>query len=268
MSNIRRSKLLKLSSLYSNRLKPYIKDIRGSTRIAHILRRIAAKRVISDEEESLVLRIDNNSGRKICDFQDIEKYTSSEYRQSLEFLDLVESESIVYDVGAFHGYHSLLGSLGEKVFCFEPDPDNLEVLRDNVALNPEQDIEVVERPVWDSEEELELAVGEGGTSHVGEGDLKREALTLDGFVFDEGNDRPDVVKIDVEGAEFRVLKGAERVLEEYGPDLMIEIHSGERIRNMGGSKQEIESLLSDKGYRKKAEFGRGGEAHCFFVKDS
>ena len=49
-------------------------------------------------------------------------------------------------------------------------------------------------------------------------------LTMDTFVFDQGHAPPDVVKLDVEGAEACVLSGAMRVLREHRPVVLVEIH--------------------------------------------
>jgi FkbM family methyltransferase len=65
------------------------------------------------------------------------------------------------------------------------------------------------------------------------------AVTLDTFVFEQGNPAPDIIKIDVESAEALVLAGASRLLQTKRPRLIIEVHGpnacsatiGELLRN-------------------------------------
>ncbi|MEA2693634.1 MAG: hypothetical protein QOJ16_3021, partial [Acidobacteriota bacterium] len=59
---------------------------------------------------------------------------------------------------------------------------------------------------------------------------------------------PDLVKIDVEGYELAVLKGGRGVLARYRPRLFLELHP-ERLRELGGSVQEVVRLLEETGYR-------------------
>lgn len=69
---------------------------------------------------------------------------------------------------------------------------------------------------------------------------------LDGFIAESGL-IPDVVKIDIEGGEFRALEGAQRLLERHHPDLIIETHALE-IEGVGGSLPELCGLLESFGY--------------------
>ena len=54
-----------------------------------------------------------------------------------------------------------------------------------------------------------------------------EMTTLDDFVFNAGNPVPDLIKLDVEGAEAAVLAGATRVLSEVRPTILVEVHGTE-----------------------------------------
>src|SRR4029077_9130628 len=67
--------------------------------------------------------------------------------------------------------------------------------------------------------------------------------------------RPDLVKIDVEGYELAVLRGARGVLKESRPLVFLEIHPA-RIAELGGSVGELSDLLAELGYR---ICGLGGE---------
>jgi len=144
----------------------------------------------------------------------------------------VEPGNVVLDIGGCWGdtalyFASLVGPAG-KVYSFEFDPENLNVMRANLALNPELAgrIEVVEKALWDrSGETLRFAqFGRMTSVMVGEdspSQLETETITLDDFVAERGIDRLGFVKMDVEGAELNVLRGAHDSLKRFAPRLAI-----------------------------------------------
>jgi FkbM family methyltransferase len=140
-------------------------------------------------------------------------------------------EDVVLDVGGCWGdtalyFASLVGPRG-RVYTFEFDPESLEILRANLALNPElaSRIEVVERALWDRSGETLGIVQAGRCTSVRPEDrggrLRVPTVTLDDFVREADLDRLDLVKMDVEGAELRVLRGARGSLACHGPKLAI-----------------------------------------------
>lgn len=144
----------------------------------------------------------------------------------------VEAGDVVLDVGGCWGdtalYFAELVGPGGKVYTFEFDPENLRILRANLELNPQlaERIEVVERALWDrSGERLRFAPA-GRCTVVSEGEseitgLEVEAITLDDFVTEAGIERVGFIKMDVEGAEPNVLRGARGTLERMAPKLAI-----------------------------------------------
>ena len=70
------------------------------------------------------------------------------------------------------------------------------------------------------------------------------------FAFQKG--APDIIKIDVEGEELEVLKGAEKTIREYRPSLCIEAHnvlySGTPERTVTGNLQKVVDLLTEWGF--------------------
>ena len=139
---------------------------------------------------------------------------------------------VVLDVGGCWGdtalyFASLVGPEG-KVYTFEFDPESLEILRANLALNPElaDRIEVVEQALWDRSGEALQIVQAGRCTSVAEGDGAPDAaqvqtITLDDFVERAGIGRLSFIKMDVEGAECNVLRGGQRSLERFAPRLAI-----------------------------------------------
>jgi FkbM family methyltransferase len=162
---------------------------------------------------------------------------------------------VLYDVGGHIGFVSLVGArfvgLEGRVFAFEADPENASRIRGHAQTNELPQVEVVPAAVWSECKTLSFqraaasssrntgAVAGGTESASPEGMIVVEAVTLDRFALDHRP--PTVVKIDVEGAEEEVLKGAESVFLTGKPLLICEIHNAR-------SAQGVASWLESIGY--------------------
>lgn len=161
----------------------------------------------------------------------------------------------VFDVGAHTGYYSLLASTlvdGEgRVWAFEPDPRNARYLRDNVDANGRANVRVTEAAVSDERGTARFGAGTGtGTGRLTEGgDIEVRTLTLDGFCR-RRQLVPSAVKIDVEGAEDRVLRGAADTLRTARPVIFLSTH-GPEVR------EACLALLESAGYRVEPIDGDG-----------
>ena len=174
------------------------------------------------------------------------------------FRSLVKPGFTVVDVGANVGYYALtaaaaVGPTG-RVVAFEPGPAVAARLQENVDLNGFTNISVVRSAVADRIGELHLRVGEDseGSSlyDVGEPSTRLACAvpvtTLDDYVRTAGILLVDVLKIDAEGAEVSILRGARGILSGPGaPLLFIEANpmtleaAGESVHTL---RAEIESL--------------------------
>ncbi len=169
---------------------------------------------------------------------------------------LVRRGDVVYDVGANAGYYTLLASRlagpTGQVVAFEPVPLNVARLRAHLSLNRVANARVVEAAVSDEEGAARYATPDcTETGHIADaGELVGEdraaldvrLVTVDARVAAGELPPPDVMKIDVEGAELAVLRGAERVLRERRPRLLVELHTPEMDRL-------CPELLESLGYR-------------------
>jgi FkbM family methyltransferase len=146
---------------------------------------------------------------------------------------------VILEAGANVGCYTLLfaqwvGPSG-RVFAFEPDPVAFEGLRRHVTMNSVDDrVTVLPEAVTDgSAARVRLLLGESsGVSRVAARDpgmgsrgVDVAATSIDRFCAERAI-TPDVIKIDVEGAELSVLRGARRTLAAAGPrlQLFVEMH--------------------------------------------
>lgn len=149
--------------------------------------------------------------------------------------EAVEPGMTVIDVGAHIGYYTLLfakcvGPTG-SVFSFEPVPRNFALLEKNVQVNNLRNVRLVNEAVFSRAASITINVPEE-QPNPGSGSMKCQegaehyevdATSLDDFC-EESGVRPDILKIDVEGAEYDVLVGAQQTISRCRPGLFIELH--------------------------------------------
>jgi hypothetical protein len=125
------------------------------------------------------------------------------------FLQFVHPGSVVFDIGANAGFHSLFCGLlvkpSGRVVAFEPNPESRKSLLGQVQANPE--LSVITLPFALSDY----------SRLAGEGRLIVEVTTVDSLVEREHIPPPDIMKIDVEGYEEQVLRGSKDTLRRYHP---------------------------------------------------
>lgn len=136
-----------------------------------------------------------------------------------------------------------------KVFVFEFEPENLAVLRRNLARNPRlaERCEIVECALWDSAADLNVAVAGPATKVVedaaGVATRRVRAVAIDDWARDAAVPRIDFIKMDIEGAEVPALEGARRTIEAHAPKLAISTYHS--IRDLVGIPAMLGALRDD-----------------------
>lgn len=164
---------------------------------------------------------------------------------------------VCFDAGANVGAVSLVlaklcGPAG-KVYAFEPGPPNLERLRANVALNPslEARLEIIPAGVGSAAGELGWSEEPGNPGNAllsAEGSLRVPVITLDDFAASHSIARLDFIKIDVEGMELDVMRGAQHTLRRFHPALYFETLPRYVRGKPGAGFAAMEEFLSAAGY--------------------
>lgn len=170
---------------------------------------------------------------------------------------------VFLDVGSHFGVWSvyaagLVGHAG-RVLAFEPSPA-FAILKANADLNPPVQAFNMGLGAQDGE----VTFFDQGTSSSGSfvnevtkinapfqpdvpvGGTRVKMRTLDSVVAESGA-RPDLIKVDVEGFELEVMRGADRLLRDVRPVMLIEIHP-RQLALSGGSEQALMACLREAGY--------------------
>jgi FkbM family methyltransferase len=163
-------------------------------------------------------------------------------RQELELmLRAVDKGMVFFDVGSNIGLFSLV--VGKKladsagaVYSFEPCTETCAIFRHNLCLNHLMNVHLIEAALTDRVGEATLRINAGfldGLNTLGKpthsdcriiGSQRVATTTIDDFVFANNIKQVDVIKIDAEGAELLVLRGARKLLE--GPEAPLILYEG------------------------------------------
>jgi FkbM family methyltransferase len=130
----------------------------------------------------------------------------------------ISDKDLFVDIGANVGAYTVLACAVKQArgFCFEPVPSTFARLTDNLVVNNLQGkVTACNLGLADSDGELEFTAGEDSTNHVLQpGDKSENSVTVPVRTLDSmlAGESPAIIKMDVEGFETAVLKGAGNVL--------------------------------------------------------
>jgi len=159
--------------------------------------------------------------------------------------DALRLEAFV-DVGAYKGYYSVrMAKRCRQVVAFEPNPENRRILEENVRLNGLDNVTIHPCAVGEGRYKARLYPSASGSTLL-EGYVKAEPVEVEVVPLDEVVDRADVIKVDVEGYEAKVVEGARRLIERLKPTLVIEHHDFRHYKVR--SYEEVSSYLKGLGY--------------------
>lgn len=173
------------------------------------------------------------------------------------FADAITQGAVIYDVGANVGIYSLIASLRAgitgSVYAFEPLDRNLRYLRRHIVLNNVLNCTVIESAISNEDGTRRFSSAAWGPSMAKlspDGETLVPSTTLDSCIYGEKHLRPpDILKIDVEGAELEVLEGSTMALSEFHPKVFLEIH-GTQLH------AECRAFLLAKGYEVEEGYGQ------------
>lgn len=180
---------------------------------------------------------------------------------------IVRDGMTVYDLGANVGFISMIAArlVGPQghVVSFEPVPANARQIKYNASLNKFSHVIVREEAMSDKEGCATFQVTDfpttgrldtGGVNEAKTGEVTVAVRRLDAVVTEASLPLPDLMKIDVEGAEADVLEGASQTLATARPIMLIELH---------GTNEAIKGALESRNYTPHILFSRASitDAH-------
>lgn len=147
-------------------------------------------------------------------------------------------ENIFFDIGANFGQIAITiaKNVGCKCYCFEPIPVTYILLKRNIELN--QIANIIAEPIAVSNESGVINMCRENYTLAGSRVFAKEQnkvnahshyytvkrVTIDSYVKEMNIGKIDMIKIDCEGHDLQVLKGAVDTIKKYSPDILCEIH--------------------------------------------
>jgi FkbM family methyltransferase len=158
------------------------------------------------------------------------------------------TDAVFWDLGAHVGYFSLLAARrGVTVVAVEPLPRNVHYVRGHFELN-DLPFTLVEATISDQEGVEYLDLGSGPDfAQVASHGVRVGCTTLDALVYRDHVPAPTVMRVDIEGSEARAFRGADRLLREARPVVVLSGRSGHdagaQLRQYGYEVRELDVHL-------------------------
>jgi FkbM family methyltransferase len=182
---------------------------------------------------------------------------SYEFEKQQQFIKHIQEGDIIYDIGAHVGFYTLLSShlTGNKghVVAFEPFPENMQFLANHMKLNKVKNVTLIAKAVSNYSGQTSFELAESSSmGHISTGINSSTTITvdvvgLDQFIVERQLPLPDVIKVDIEGEEFKFLEGAKQLLESRSVKLFLATHGHEVhlkcltfLRNLGYQVMSLE----------------------------
>ena len=179
----------------------------------------------------------------------------------------IHSGDVVLDIGAHIGYYTLqfanlVGSTG-KVYAFEPEPKNFELLKKNVQINKHDNVVLIQKIVSDKDGIVEFFISKFDSignklfkSNEAGSSIKIESTTLDEY-FKDLKKKIDFIKMDIQGGEGKAILGMKnllkenknlKIIQEWWPDALKQNHANPEdhlkfLQHIGYKFYEIDSSI-------------------------
>jgi FkbM family methyltransferase len=161
------------------------------------------------------------------------------------------------DVGSNVGYFSIIASqlVGEAgfVYAFEPHEKVFNLLKESVKINFANNVEISEIALWDEKTELsfEYKLNSAFSYIIPNLDnsvsSKIQAISFDDYISTKKEFSVKLIKIDVEGAEFKVISGMKETIDRFHPDFIVELVNWSLSR-FSSEIKDIFNFFTERGY--------------------
>jgi len=183
-------------------------------------------------------------------------------------IGLLEPGDSFIDIGGHIGYFSLLAAAivgpSGKILTFEPETTNQDRLRANISDNHYNNINLVPCAVGESTEDVQFYINQDNDGGHAMWDISRHEFniksrenteirtvpqtTLDLYLQNTDLGKLRMIKMDVEGSELKVLRGAKQTLLKYQLPFIIAEVNRYALAQLGSSEEDLRSYMSELGY--------------------
>lgn len=233
-----------------NRLKSYLSDVIKKIRIIHRL-----------DYDKYPIYLHDNIRLGAC----------GKEPDTVKWIESFDKSDTAFDIGANIGAYSLImGKYAKMVFAFEPSVFTFSTLVKNIYTNTASNVMPVNMALSERKKIGEFAYSSidlGSSVHGLDVKLEKEAhrqkilsYSIDDFITDFGIESPNHIKLDVDGNEFDILKGAAKTISTKAfKSLMVEADD---------KRKDMFDFLESLGLKQKAKYhiGDAGMYNCLFVR--
>jgi FkbM family methyltransferase len=173
---------------------------------------------------------------------------------------IIEPGNVVLDIGANIGYYTLIfaklvGQNG-KVFAFEPEPTNFQLLEKNVSINGYSNVILEQKAVSNRNEKKKLYLDKenAGMHRIYKPQFTNldfvevDTVFLDDY-FSNYRGEIDFIKMDIEGSEITALEGMQKILQRLNNIKLLVGFDSSAIREYGYKPEQYIDLLMSNGFR-------------------
>tara|TARA_Y100000591_G_scaffold150719_1_gene129593 strand:+ start:2616 stop:3443 length:828 start_codon:yes stop_codon:yes gene_type:complete len=192
-------------------------------------------------------------------FSDLEAWGGGHNNGFNEYIESSTDKLCILDIGAHVGLTILplceMSSNNTKIYGFEPSSRNFDALKFNVKLNNFHKV-ILENCLVGEEDVHEALFYEtddiSATSSIVNNENRnfektfKKQVSIDSYC-QKNNLCPDLIKIDVEGAEISVLRGAKETMKRFKPIIFLSVHPNQ-ILQLGGSEEDLLEIINYCGY--------------------
>lgn len=171
---------------------------------------------------------------------------------------IINKGDTVIDIGANIGYYTLMfaklvGNDG-KVFAFEPELSNYNLIKKNVEINGYKNVVIEHKAVSNKNEKIKLYLSEDNKgAHTLVKDKTKNFLEIDSVrlddYFKEYEGKVDFIKMDIEGAEMEALKGMSLTLVKMSNIKLMTEYNPYLLKKIGINPKEYLELLKKSGFK-------------------
>lgn len=176
----------------------------------------------------------------------------------------IKPGDVVFDIGSAYGSYALtaLACGAAHISCWNPNREENAILLESMRANSfEGGLTIHHGGLWSRDGFLRDTDQHFASDEEMKPDGHFEVRTLDSY---SSPDRLDWVKMDVEGAEVEVLKGAEQTIKRFKPRILVELH----LFVDGTLGTQVTELLASYGYRKVSEHPYHAVAHALYEPEA